>query len=362
MRGEGFTKAIILCGGEGTRLKPFTFSRPKQLLPLANRILIAYVIDSVKSCGIDELCLVVNHYNRKIFEQTLKNGASFGVRITYILQEQAKGIAHALSLCEDWTAGDKFLLYLGDNLLEENLESMKSLFLSSQAQATILLKEVEDPRAFGVATLQDGRIVRLVEKPKEPESRNAVLGLYFFDFRVFDVIRRLKPSWRGEYEITDAISLLIEEGNVVNYHFLKGWWKDTGKVPDLLDANRRILSSRPVEKAVQIELEHSFLGEDVSVGENCTFLNCRIEGPTVIGHNAKFQNVTIGPYTAIGNDCVLEHVELENSILMDRVRLSNLSVRMKESILGCDFEWSGTYPDAGVVQIVAGDHNKISFY
>jgi len=358
----GFTKAIILCGGEGTRLKPFTFSRPKQLLPLANRILIAYVIDAVKSGGIKEVCLVVNHYNRNIFEQTLKDGSAFGVRITYVLQENAKGIAHALSLCEGWAAGEKFLLYLGDNLLEENLETMKSLFLSTQAQATLLLKEVEDPRAFGVATLQNERIVRLVEKPKEPESRNAVLGLYFFDSHVFDVIRRLKPSWRGEYEITDAISMLITEGHVVNYHFLKGWWKDTGKVPDLLDANRRILSSKPIEKAGQIELEHSFLGEDVSVGENCAFSNCRIEGPTVIGNNARLQNVYVGPYCAIGNDCALEHIELENSILMDRVRLSNLSVRMKESIIGSDFEWSATYPDAGGMQIIAGDHNKIIFF
>lgn len=357
----GVTKAVVLCGGEGTRLKPFTFSRPKQLLPLANRVLIAYVIDSIKSCGIDEVCLVVNHHNRKAFEQTLKDGGGFGIRITYILQEHPKGIAHALSLCEDWAAGEKILLYLGDNLLEENLETMKSLFLNTQAQATILLKEVEDPRAFGVATLQNGRIVRLVEKPKEPESHNAVLGLYFFDEQVFDVIRRLKPSWRGEYEITDAIAMLIAEGHVVNYHFLKGWWKDTGKVLDLLDANRRILLHKPAEKAGQIELEHTFLGEDVSVGENCAFTNCRIEGPTIIGNNARFQNVYIGPYSAIGNDCALEHIELENSILMDRVQLSNLPVRVKESILGCDFEWSATYPDAGELRIIAGDHNKIIF-
>jgi glucose-1-phosphate thymidylyltransferase len=330
-------------------------------MPLANRALISFVVESVKRCGIVDICLVVNYYNRKAFEQTFGDGSAFGVHIHTVLQETPKGIAHALSLCEQWVGDDTFLLYLGDNLLEEDLNRMKSVFIENKAKATILLKQVEDPRAFGVATIEEGKIVRLVEKPKDPETNFAVLGVYFFDPVVFEVIKRLKPSWRGEYEITDAIALLIESGYPVNYYFLEGWWKDTGKVPDFLDANRRILSSGTVTRDGEIELIHSYLGDNVSVGKHCSFINCRIEGPSVIGDNVAMQNVYLGPNTSVGDDCVLEHVELSDSIIMERSRLINTPGKIVDSLIGSDFEWVSSYPGKGNVQIISGDHNKIFF-
>lgn len=331
-------------------------------MPVANQSLISYVLKAIHACSIDEICLVVNLYNRKAFEQTLKEGTAFGVKITYILQEIPKGIAHALSLCEVWASSEDFLLFLGDNLLEEDLNIMKSVFLNTKSQGTILLKEVDDPRAFGVATVQEGKIVKLVEKPKEPESKLAVLGIYFFSSEIFKVIKHLKPSWRGEYEITDAIALLIEEGNVVNYHLLKGWWKDTGKVSDLLDANRKVLERLDVQKAEDIESEHTFVGENVSIGTNCSFTNCRIEGPSIIGSNVRLQDTWIGRFSSIGNDCFLDHIEIEDSILMERSRLINVPGKVTHSLIGSDFEWVSDYPNQGKTQLICGDYNQIKFH
>lgn len=328
-------KAMILCGGKGTRLRPLTFTTSKPLIPIANQPIIQYTIDSIKKTGIDEICIVVNPHNHQEFVQVLGDGAFMDVRITYAIQKEPKGIAHAVSLGRDFVRDEPFLLYLGDNMILEDLTPFVERFLESDYEASLLLSHVDDPSSFGIAVLKGDQIVQVMEKPKDPPSNLGIIGVYLFHPLVFDVIGGLKPSWRGEYEITDAIDALIARDLKVQSHLLQGWWKDTGNPEDLLETNRKILDlQRSKERVRSNTLKESKTSGFIRNGENCHIEHSVIRGPVIIGKEVIIKNAYIGPFTSIGDYCRIENAHVENSILMSHVSIMNASVPIDNSIFG----------------------------
>jgi len=313
-------KGIILHGGHGTRLRPLTHTGPKQLLPIANKPMSQYALEDLKNVGINDIAIVVGDIYPEKVKEYYGNGKKFGVNITYIYQEKPKGISHAIRLCKEFVGDDKFIVYLGDNVLRKNLTDYTKKFSSSGLDAMILLCEVDNPTKFGVAYIdkEDSlKIKNIIEKPKNPTSNLAVIGVYFLTPKIFGIIDNLKPSSRGELEITDALQLLMDKGNKIAYDTVTGWWKDTGTPDDIIHANRLVLDS--------IGTEEQFLAEkDVSIKDNIIIGNnteisqdSSIIGPAIIGKNCKIRNaVRLGPYVSIGDNCVLENCNIENSILM----------------------------------------------
>ena len=312
-------KGVILHGGAGTRLRPLTHTGPKQLIPVANKPVSQYVLEDLLEAGIKEISIILgNTYPEKVKEH-YGDGATFNAKITYIYQGEPKGIAHAVGLCKQFTGSGPFVVYLGDNLLKGGIKQFTSRFKESNSDAMILLCKVKEPQRFGVAEFdEEQNLVRLVEKPKVPPSNYALTGIYFFKPIIYNMIKQLKPSWRGELEITEAIQLLIEKGYKVDYDFVTGWWKDTGTPEDILEANRLILDELKPEIKGRIEDEASIQGR-VSIGENTVIKRgSLIRGPAIIGENTKIEEgVYIGPYTSIGNNVTIKKGEIENSIIMD---------------------------------------------
>ena len=311
-------KGVILHGGAGTRLRPLTHTGPKQLIPIANKPISQYVLEDMLESGIREIAIVLgNTYPEKVKEH-YGDGSKFNANITYIHQGEPKGIAHAVGLCKEFVGDDPFIVYLGDNLLKGGIKKFVNFFSSSDFDAMILLCEVREPQRFGVAEFDENkRLIRLIEKPKVPPSNYALTGIYFFTPIIFEMIEKLKPSWRGELEITDAIQLLLSKGYNVGYDFVTGWWKDTGTPEDILEANRLILDE--LEPEIKGMVEEGSIQGRVSIGENSIIeQGALIRGPSVIGNNTKIgKNVYIGPYTSIGNNVEIMRGEIENSIIMD---------------------------------------------
>ena len=322
-------KGVILHGGYGTKLRPLTHTGPKQLIPVANKPISQYVLEDLRNSGITEIAIILgNIYPEKVKER-YGNGSRYGVKIQYIQQNEPKGIAHAVSLCEQFVQNQPFIVYLGDNLLKGGIKNYAKNFKNSNDDAMILLCKVKNPKRFGVAKFdQKGKLIQLIEKPKEPPSNHALTGIYFFKPVIFKMIKQLKPSWRGELEITEAIQLLLEKGYKVGYQIVQGWWKDTGTPEDILEANRLVLDELKTEIKGKIENEASIQGR-VSVGKNTIIKeNALIRGPAIIGENTTIEpNVYIGPYTSIGNNCTIKRGEIENSIIMD-----NCTIDIKERI------------------------------
>jgi len=312
-------KGIILHGGYGTRLRPLTHTGPKQLIPVVNKPISQYVLEDLTEAGIKEVAILLGDLYPEKVKEHYGNGSTFNIKITYIYQGEPKGIAHAIGLCREFVGKDKFLVYLGDNLLKAGIEKLAERFDESDADAMILLCKVKEPERFGVAEFdKDRNLVRLVEKPKIPPSNYALTGIYFFTPVIFDMIRMLKPSWRGELEITDAIQLMLTKGYKVAYDFVTGWWKDTGTPEDILEANRLILDELKPEIKGTIEDEVTIQGR-VSVGPNTTIkMGALVRGPSIIGENSTVESgVYIGPYTSIGNNVTIRRGEIENSIIMN---------------------------------------------
>lgn len=327
-------KGIILHGGAGTRLKPLTFTGPKQFIPVANKPISQYVLEDLVGSGIKEVAIVLGTiYPEKVLEY-YGDGSKFGARITYVHQDAPRGIAHAVKLCEEFIGNERFVVYLGDNLIKGGISSFVTKF-DSDSDAMVLLTQVKDPSRFGVAQFDSqGRLVKLIEKPKEPPSNYALAGIYFLAPVIFGMISRLKPSWRGELEITDAIQMLIDENYSVSYDIIRGWWKDTGKVEDIIEANRLILDEISPKVLGRVEDESSLQGR-ISLGKNAVIKKgALIRGPAVIGDNAVIESsVYIGPYTSIGNDCVVKRGEIENSIVMDKC-IIDVQERIVDSLIG----------------------------
>jgi glucose-1-phosphate thymidylyltransferase len=298
-------RGVILHGGYGTQLRPLTYTSPKQLIPVANKPISQYVVEDLKNAGITDIAIVLGNVCPEKVREHYGNGEKFGVKIHYVQQKEPKGIAEAVSLCKKYVDNQPFIVYLGDNLLKGGINQLVRRFERSKCDVMLLLCEVKNPERFGVAKFDNsGKLVKLVEKPKEPPSHYAVTGIYFFKPAIFESINQLKPSWRGELEITEAIQLMLENGYNVGYETVQGWWKDTGTAEDVLEANRLVLDELAPKIKGRIENDESIQGR-VAVGEKSVIKEkALVRGPAIIGENTVIQeNTYIGPYTSIGNNC-----------------------------------------------------------
>lgn len=326
-------KGIILHGGHGTRLRPLTHTGPKQLLDIANKPMSQYAMDDFVEAGITEVAIIIGDIFPEKVKEFYGDGSKFGVKITYIYQDKPGGIAQAIGLCREFIADDKFVVYLGDNILKGGIKKYTDRFTKSESDALILLCEVKDPSRFGIATIHGDRIEKIVEKPKNPESNLAVIGVYFLTPALFGIIDNLRPSWRGELEITEALQNLMLSGRKVEYDYVTGWWKDTGTPEDVLDANRFMLDSIQTEIEGTVESDESLQGR-VIVGKGTAISKgAVVRGPVSIGKNCKIDSgVYVGPYTSIGDNVHLKRGEIENSIVMDNCEI-NVNCRIVDSII-----------------------------
>jgi len=326
-------KGIILHGGAGTRLRPLTYSGPKQLIPIANKPVSQYALEDLISAGIRDIAIVLGETFPELVREHYGDGSRFGVRITYVYQGLPKGIAHAIGLCKDFVGDDKFVVYLGDNMLQNGIKEFVREFVDNNYDAMVLLKEVDDPTSFGVAEFdKSGKLVRLVEKPKVPPSKYALIGVYFLSPEIFRMIEELKPSWRGEYEITDALQMLLERNYNVGYRIVKGWWFDTGKKDDILKVNALILDER-LERRIEGEIINSDVEGRVTIDKDTKVINSTIRGPTVIGRGCYIENAFIGPFTSIGDNVKIVNSSVEYSIVMGGAVIENVD-RIEDSLIG----------------------------
>jgi glucose-1-phosphate thymidylyltransferase len=328
-------KGVILHGGHGTRLRPLTHTGPKQLIPIANKPISQYVLESLRDAGIDDIAIVLGDFYPEKVKEHYGNGKRFGVKITYLHQGKPLGIAHAASLCKDFVGDEKFVVHLGDDLIRGGIKPFAEVFKTSDSDAMVLLCPVDDPQRFGVAQLDNNKkLIKLVEKPKKPSSNFALVGVYFLTPAIFRVIKDLKPSWRGELEITEALQGLLDRGKKVDYQIVDGWWKDTGTVEDILESNRLILDEIKPEIRGKVEDFASIQGR-VSVGEDSVVKKgAIIRGPVVIGKNTTISKGSyIGPYTSISDNVSVERGEIENSIIMENCQI-NIDGRITDSLIG----------------------------
>lgn len=331
-------KGVVLHGGAGTRLRPLTHTGPKQLIPIANKPMSLYAIEALKEAGIADIGVVLGSLAPEKVREYYGDGSRFGVNLTYIDQGEPRGIAHAVRLTEYFVGEDPFVVFLADNILKGGIREMVSDFGESHAAAEIALCHVRDPQRFGIADVKNGRIVRLTEKPKDPPSDLALIGIYLFRKQVFDVIRRLKPSWRNELEITDAIQMLLDDGLEVRHRVVKGWWKDTGRPEDVLEANQLVLSD--MQSYNKGNLEHDVTTSGiVCIGEGTVIRSgTTMRGPLIVGRNCEIgPDVYIGPYTSIGDNTLIRGVELENTIIMGDCKL-DCKKRIVDSLIGRNAE------------------------
>ena len=331
-------KAIILHGGYGTRLGPLTLSGPKQLLKIANKPMSQFALEDIKNSGIYEIAIVIGDVYPEKVQEYYGDGSKFGVKITYVFQDKPRGISHAIGLCKNFIGNEKFVVYLGDNIMRKRLNEFVEKFSSSSHDCMILLSEVNDPSRFGIAEFTNNKIVKIIEKPKNTNSNLAVIGVYFFTSKIFEMIEKLKPSWRGELEITDAIQLLLEEGHSIDYERITGWWKDTGTPEDIIHANKLVLENLDSSKQSSTN-ENAQYQDNVWIGENSSLSkDCSIFGPVIIGDNCEIgHEVSLGPNVSIGNGVILKKCKIENSIIMDDCKI-DADISLTDSIIAQNCE------------------------
>ena len=353
-------KGIILHGGHGTRLRPLTHTGPKQLLPIANKPMSQYALEDFRNAGIIDIGIIIGDVYPEKVKEYYGNGENFGVKITYIYQDKPRGISHAIKLCKDFVGNDKFIVYLGDNILRKGLVDYKNKFESSSTDALILLCKVNDPSRFGIAEIDSNSssIKKIIEKPSEPKSDLAVIGVYFLTPKIFGIIDKLKPSARGELEITEALQLLMDENNSIQYETVTGWWKDTGTPEDILHANQLVLDSIGKENQFVIDKDAE-IKDNIVIGKNTEISSdsC-VNGPVIIGTNCKIgSNVTLGPNVSVGDNSVLENCKVENSILMENCKIT-ASVHLSNSIIanGSQIE---TNTHHSIHQLLLGERSQL---
>ncbi len=328
-------KGVVLHGGSGTRLRPLTHTGPKQLIPIANKPVSQYAVEDLLACGIKEIAFVLGDVHPEKVKDYYGDGSSFGAKFTYILQGEPLGIAHAIRICQDFVGDSPFIVYLGDNLIKTGIKKFAQDFQQTHADATILLSKVKNPSRFGVARLDDhGRLIGLEEKPKKPPTNLALTGIYLLKPVIFKMIKKLKPSWRNELEITEALQLLLENDGKIDYSIVEGWWKDTGTPEDILESNRLVLDDLQPKIEGHVEDDGSIQGR-VSVGRGSRISSgATIRGPSVIGEEAVLESgVYVGPYTSIGNHALIKRGEIEDSIIMNHCTI-DIPHRITSSIIG----------------------------
>ena len=351
-------KGLILSGGKGTRLRPITYTRAKQLVPVANKPVLFYGLEALVAAGIREIGIVVGETHAEIRE-AVGDGSRWGARVRYIEQDAPRGLAHAVLVSESFIEGEPFVMYLGDNLLNRGITSFVEEFERERPAAQILLARVPDPQMFGVAELANGRVVRLVEKPKEPKSDLALVGVYMFGPDIFDSVKQIQPSARQELEITDAIQNLIDRGLEVRPHIVEGWWKDTGKLEDLLEANRLILDT--IERSLNgaIDAESRVEGK-VVVGPGAVIERSVIRGPAIIGAGARIIHAYVGPFTSIGDRAEIRDTEIEHSIVLEDARITDLASRIEDSLIGRNASISRLQVRPSAYRFMLGDNSEVS--
>ena len=351
-------KGLILSGGKGTRLYPITFNRAKQLVPVANKPVLFRVIEAIKEAGIDDIGIVIGDTGEEI-KQAVGNGRRWDVKITYIPQEAPLGLAHAVKISHSFLGDDRFVMFLGDNVIQGGISSLIRQFAGSDWNSQVVLTQVEHPEHYGVAELDEqGRIRRLIEKPRNPPSSLALVGIYMFDHNIFQAVNSIKPSWRGELEITDAIQWLVENGCAVHPYIHRGWWIDTGKPIDMLEANNRVLAeiAHKVDGYVDRDSKIDHL---VTVERGAEIINSVMRGPAIIGEDARLINSYIGPFTSIYHNTIVENSEIEHSIVLDHSRIVNVPSRIEDSIIGRDVEVTYSPIKPKAYKMTLGDHSRV---
>jgi glucose-1-phosphate thymidylyltransferase len=351
-------KGLILSGGRGTRLRPITHTSAKQLVPVANKPVLFYGIEAMADAGIREIGIIIAPETGDEIREAAGDGSQFGVQITYIVQDEPAGLAHAVLTAEPFLGDAAFVMYLGDNLLQGGMRALVRDFQEHAPDALILLTPVPDPQNYGVAELDGaGAVRRLAEKPEEPATDLALVGVYMFTPHVHDAARAIKPSARGELEITDAIQWLVDSGRRVEPHIVRGWWKDTGRLDDMLEANRLILET--IDRRVDGELEGSQVDGRVIVEAGARLTNSTVRGPAIIGAGAELTDCYVGPYTAVGRHCVIEGAEVEHSILLEGSTVRGLDGRMESSLLGRGVHISRDDRQPRAYRFMVGDNSEI---
>ena len=350
-------KGLVLAGGRGTRLRPLTYTSAKQLVPVANKPVLFYGIENLAAAGVRELGIVVGDTRDEI-EAAVGDGSRWDVTVTYIAQDAPRGLAHAVRIAEPFIGTDPFVMYLGDNLLAKGVVPFVEEFTATRPAAQILLTPVPDPEQYGVAETDGGRVVRLVEKPKAPRSNLALVGVYMFGSAIFDAVRRIEPSFRNELEITDAIQHLIDRGLDVRWHVVDGWWKDTGRLEDLLEANRLILDTLVPRIEGAVDAESRVEGR-VVIEPGAEVSRSVVRGPVIVGHEARIRDAYVGPFTAIMRDVEISGSEIEHSIVMEGSRITDLADRVTDSLIGRGVTIARRAGKPAALRFMLGDRSEV---
>jgi len=352
-------KALILCAGKGTRLRPLTYTTAKHLLPVANKPILFYVLEQIREVSIAYIGIVVSPETKTQLEEALGDGSKWDAHITYIVQPEPLGLADAVKTAQYFLGDSPFLMFLGDNLIEGGVKEFVSQFNTYASDALILLKEVPDPHQFGVAELNEkGEVIHLIEKPKEPKSNLALVGVYLFTSEIHKAIARTKPSWRGELEITDAIQKLLDMGKQVRSHILRGWWLDTGTKDDLLQANR-VMLDKSLKRGIKgnVDSQSQVVGK-VEIQQKAEIAGSIIQGPVSIAEDCRIKDSFVGPFTSISAGTVIENSSVENSVILGNCRISKIK-RLADSVIGKNTKVLKQEDDLKVVNLFVGDNARI---
>ncbi len=351
-------KALILSGGKGTRLYPLTYTRAKQLIPVANKPVLFRVIEAIREAGISDMGIVVGDTAEEVMA-AVGDGRRWDARISYIRQEAPLGLAHAVKISEEFLGDEPFVMFLGDNVIQGGITALVKEFTEGGYNAQIVLTPVKEPQHYGVAELdEEGNIIRLVEKPREPRSNLALVGIYMFDSTIFKAVNSITPSWRGELEITDAIQWLVEHGYRVRPYIHRGWWIDTGKPIDMLEANNRVLLEMEHEVRGYVDRD-STVDHNVTIEEGAEIINSVIRGPSIIGRNTRIVNAYVGPFTAIYHDCHIEECEIEHSIVLENSTIVDIPYRIADSLIGRNVEVRHSPIKPKAYKMTLGDNSKV---
>ncbi|MBN2538012.1 glucose-1-phosphate thymidylyltransferase [candidate division WOR-3 bacterium] len=351
-------KGLVLSGGKGTRLRPLTFTTAKQLIPVANRPILSYVFDHLRDGGVREVAVIISPETGEEVKAFLGDGSAWQMKVDYIVQDRPGGLAHAVKLARPWLGDSPFVMYLGDNLLQEGIEEASAEFSAEKADAVIMLKRVANPSSFGVAVLDEaGNAVRLVEKPKDPPSDLALIGVYLFSPRIHEAIEGIRPSARGELEITDAIQRLLDTGGRVRTRVVEGWWLDTGKKDDLLNANYTVLDAW-TRRELAGEVTGSDIDGRVSVGAGARVIRSTVRGPAVIGRDTVIENSFIGPYTSVGDNCRVTNSAVEHSVILERSTIRDVE-RIEDSLVGRDVTICSQTGKHKAIRVLLSDSSEV---